>query len=63
MADYEFLDLKPYKGYDVQKAWKVDNDGKRIGKVVYVVSDDEDVIGEEYKSVAEAHRFIDSISK
>lgn len=63
MADYEFLDLKPYRGYSIQKAWKVDNDGKRIGKVVYVVSDDEDVIGEEYKSIAEAHRFIDSISE
>lgn len=62
MADYMFEDLQPYRGYEVQKAWKVDADGKRIGRPVYIVSDDEDAIGEEYGSIADAHRFVDSIS-
>lgn len=62
MTDYLFEDLKPYRGYDVQKVQKVDADGKKIGKPVYIVSDDDDAIGEEFDSIAEAHRFIESIS-
>ena len=59
---YDYIDLKPYKGYGVQKTWETDEDGKRIGKFRYIVSDDDDCIGEEYDSIAEAHRFIDSIA-
>ena len=58
---HEFKELKPYKGYEVHKAWEVDDDGKRIGPYRYVVADDDDYIGEEYDSVAKAHRFIDSL--
>lgn len=58
---YEYKELKPYKGYEIQKAYKIDENGKRIGKVVYVVADEDDYIGEEYNSVAEAHRFVDSM--
>ena len=59
---YDFKDLKSYKGYGVQKVWEVDEDGKKAGPYRYVVSDDEDCVGEEYRSLAEAHRFIDSIT-
>ena len=61
--DYEIIDLKPYKGYSVQKMQKVDEfDGKRYGKPFYVVGDDDgELIGEECSSIAEAHKFIDSI--
>lgn len=58
----EFKELKPYKGYEVHKTWEVDDDGKRISPFKYVVADEDDYIGEEYNSIAEAHRFIDSIS-
>lgn len=61
--DYEIIDLKPYKGRSIQKMQKVDEVyGKRYGKPFYVVGDDDgELIGEEYSSIAEAHRFIDSI--
>ena len=55
-------DLKPYKGYGVQKAWYEDFDGRKVPNTdIYLVSDDDDYIGEEYHTIAEAHRFIDSI--
>ena len=62
--DYEITDIKPYKGHSVQKVQKVDEiDGTRYGKPFYVVGDtDGELIGEEYRSVADAHRFIDSIN-
>ena len=53
--------MKPYKGFEVYKAWEVNEDGKRIGKACYIVADDDDYIGEEYESIAQAHRFIDSV--
>lgn len=62
MDDYKAL--KPYKGYDVIKVWEVDEiTGKRIGAYRYVVEDDDDMIGEEYTTISDAHRFIDSLVK
>ena len=61
MKDYEYKEMKPYKGFEVYKAWEVNEDGKRIGKACYIVADDDDYIGEEYESIAQAHRFIDSV--
>ena len=58
--NYEYKELKSYKGYDIQKAWKIDEDG--ISTYFYLVADDDDYIGEEYSSIKEAHRFIDSIA-
>lgn len=58
---YEFKELKPYKGYGVDKTWEVDEiTGKRISPYKYVVSDGDDYVGEEYDTIAEAHRAIDS---
>ena len=57
---YEFKELKPYKGYGVDKTWEVDAKGKRISSYKYIVADDDDYVGEEYDSIAEAHRAIDS---
>ena len=59
---YDYKDMKPYKGYYIQKVWEVDNAGKRTGPYRYIVSDDEDCLGEEYRSIAEAHRFVDSLT-
>ena len=60
--DFEFRDMKPYKGYEVQKAWHIDIDGKRHGNAFYLVAEGDDYVGEKYSSLAEAHRFIDSIA-
>lgn len=58
---YEVKELKSYKGYGVDKTWEVDEvTGKRISPYKYIVSDGDDYVGEEYDSVAEAHRAIDS---
>lgn len=46
MSDYEYKYLKPYKGYDVVKAYELDDDGRHTGAFVYIVQDDEDMIGE-----------------
>lgn len=62
MDDYKAL--KPYKGYDVIRVCEVDEiTGKRIGMYRYVVEDDDDMIGEEYTTISDAHRFIDSLVK
>ena len=61
MSDYEYKYLKPYKGYDVVKAYELDDDGKHTGTFVYIVQDDEDMIGEEYDTLSNAHKFIESL--
>ena len=57
--------LKDYKGYEIQKAWWVDEDGNRIRKhpIFYLVAEGDEYIGVEYSSLAEAKKFIDSITK
>lgn len=59
--DFESVDLKDYKGYGISKAWLVDFEGKKKGGYFYLVSEGEEYIGEEYKSLEEAKRFVDSL--
>lgn len=61
MSQYEYINCKPYKGYDISKSYELDSKGRRIPHSArYTVSDsDEDWIGDTYKTLAEAHRFID----
>ena len=59
---YDYRELKAYKGYDIDKSWQTDFFGKKIKNTdVYLVSKDDDYIGEEYKTLADAHRFIDNL--
>lgn len=57
--------MAPYKGYNIEKSWEVDYRGNLVnGTVRYAVIDkDDDWIGDMYKSVKEAHDYIDSIEK
>lgn len=61
MSRYEYVDCKPYKGYDISKSYELDSRGRRIpNSGRYMVSDsEEDWIGDVYKTLSEAHRFID----
>ena len=61
--DFDSKELKNYKGYGIDKCWKVDSDGNRIKKYpfFYNVSDGEDYIGEEFATLEDAKRFIDSL--
>lgn len=63
MYDFETKEMKSYKGFGIDKAWRVDSDGERIKKYdyFYLVDDGEDYIGEEYNSLAEAKAFIDTL--
>jgi len=63
--DYEYKELKPYKGYDVYRSDRVRTDilGRHIVYTVYLVADNDDFIGTEYQTIKEAHRFIDYLSK
>lgn len=63
MYDFEVKELKSYKGFGIDKAWRVDSDGERIKKYgfFYLVNDGDEYIGEEYKSLAEAKAFIDTL--
>ena len=62
---FDTRQLKNYKGYEIQKAWWVDSEGDRIKKypIFYLVADGDDYIGEEYSSLEDAKKFIDSMSK
>lgn len=57
--------MAPYKGYKVEKSWRTDSKGRPIrDSVMYAVIDDEDDwIGDMYKTVKEAHDYIDSLVK
>lgn len=63
MYDFDTKELKDYKGFGISKAWRVDSDGERIKKYgyFYLVDDGDDYIGEEYDSLAEAKKFIDTL--
>ena len=63
MFNFDSKELKSYKGYEISKAWRVDSDGKRIKKYpfFYLVADEDDYIGEEYATLSDAKKFIDSI--
>ena len=62
---FDTRQLKNYKGYEIQKAWWVDSEGDRIKKypVFYLVADGDDYIGEEYSTLEDAKKYIDSITK
>ena len=61
--DFDYRQLKNYKGYEIQKAWWIDSYGDRIKKypIFYLVADDEGYIGEEYPTLADAKKFIDTL--
>lgn len=63
MYDFDFKELKNYKGYQIDKCWRVDSDGERIKKYpfFYNVSENDDYIGEEFESLEAAKKFIDSL--
>ena len=60
---FDFKQLKNYKGYEIQKAWWVDSDGDRIKKypAFYLVADDDDYIGDEFQSLEDAKKYIDTL--
>ena len=60
-CDQEVRELKPYKGYGISKACKVDSDGEMIKKYgyYYLVDDGDDYVGEEYATLADAKKAID----
>ena len=60
---FDTKSLKSYNGYEIQKAWWIDSDGDKIKKypAFYLVADNDDYIGEEYTSLAEAKNFIDTL--
>lgn len=64
MKDFDSKELKNYKGYGISKAWWIDSDGERIKKCpfFYVVDDGDDYIGEEFTSLEEAKKWIDTIA-
>ena len=63
MYAFDSKELKNYKGYGISKAWRVDSDGERIKKYpfFYLVDDGDDFIGEEYDSLENARKFIDTL--
>ena len=62
--DCDYINLKPYKGYEIQKHFFIDSKGKRKGKPFYLVAEcgDNDYCGDSYASLDDAKRFIDSIT-
>ena len=59
--DFKAYPLKSYRGFGIDKCRWIDSDGNIIKKYppFYLVSDEDDYIGEEYDSVEEAKTAID----
>lgn len=56
----EAEDVEEYKGCCISKSWKTDEKGKRIpGTTRYMVSEDEDWVGDVYKTLKEARQYVD----
>ncbi len=57
--------MAPYKGYNVEKSWTIDGKGRPIKDSVRyaVIDNDDDWIGDFYKTVKEAHDYIDTLTK
>ena len=57
----DIKEMASYKGFKIDKSWEIDWKGNKIANTtVYMVyDDDEDWIGDVYKTLKEAHRFID----
>lgn len=64
-SKYDGKDMKPYKGYKIEKNWKLDEKGKPVpGSVRFMVIDEEDDwIGDVYKTLKEAHEYIDELTQ
>ena len=62
-ARYDGKEMTPYKGYKIEKNWELDYKGKPIpGTIQYMVIDeDDDWIGDVYKTLKEAHEYIDQV--
>lgn len=59
----EAKEMKPYKGYKIDKSWEVIGNKKVPGSDRYMVIDEEDDwIGDVYRNLAEAKHYIDSIT-
>ncbi len=61
MAQYEERELKPYKGFGITKMQELNFFGKKIGLPFYNVDDGEDYIGEEFRTLEDAKKFIDTL--
>lgn len=63
MKHIESKELKSYKGYGIDKVWYAyDDDDKKVkGSDRYCVSDGEDYIGEEFRTLEEAKVWIDTL--
>lgn len=63
MDDYNYKQLKSYKGYDVYRSDRVRIDllGRHIVYTVYLAADADDFIGIEYPTIKDVHRFIDTL--
>ena len=56
----EAEDAEEYKGCCISKSWKTDEKGRRIpGTTRYMVSEDEDWVGDVYKTLKEARQYVD----
>ena len=56
--------LNPYKGYQIEKSWRLNSRGKRIPNTIRytVIDENDDWIGDVYKTLSEAKAFIDSLN-
>ncbi len=62
MYDFEYKELADYKGYGITRAHQVDDEGKKLkGTTVYIVSEGDDYIGEEYVYLEAAKHYIDGL--
>lgn len=53
--------MQPYKGYNIEKTWEVDSRGHKIpgSDRFSVIDEDDDWIGDIYRTLKEAHQYID----
>lgn len=56
--------MKPYKGYQIEKNWKVDYNGKRLPNTTkyMVIDENDDWIGDIYDTYDDAKAYIDEIT-
>lgn len=55
--------MAPYKGYRIEKSWRTDSKGRPIKdtEMYAVIDDEDDWIGDAYKTVKEAHDYINDL--
>ena len=59
IVDYDSIQLKNYKGYEIWKIWDIDAMGKRKN-VQYEVADDDNAI-DFFDTLSEAKKYIDTV--